>query len=226
MTSPIKLVNSNRIVKLNKRKVALKSNACLISKGCIVGAMKTRVRTQGTGLLLILLIGVALAVAGCGGSSSDSAATAASAAGSTSNSDEPSAQFLKPGEENPTVEFGHEASPSEREAVSKVVEKSLKARAAGDFATQCQTLSLKAIKQVPGATSRQKCAKALAELAVPVSETAKTRKDTLKGPIDAMRVKGTSGYALYHGTDGKDYSLPLEKEAGTWKVASILTTEV
>jgi hypothetical protein len=192
--------------------------------------MGTKGRRRAPTMLLLTMLGLALIFAGCGGSSSSSpetsTAAATNAASTTGKASEPSAQFGKTGNPNPIVEFGHEAPASEREAVSPVVEKSLKARAAGDFATQCQTLSLAAIKKVPEAKTRKDCPKALKEFASPLSETAQSRKNTLSGPIDAMRVKGNKGWALYHGNDGKDYGLALEKEGSTWKVGSVLTTEI
>ena len=200
----------------------------LIKGVCIVGSMGTKGRALRPALLLLSILGLVVLIAGCGNSSSPNSAATAATTGSTTaaeDSGEPSAQFVKPGEPDQMVEFGHEASASEREVASKVVEKSLKARAAADFATQCQTLSLKGIKQVPGGSSRKDCPKVLREFASPLSETAKARKNTLDGPIDAMRVKGKKGYALYHGNDGKNYAVPVEKE-GTWKVASVLTTEI
>jgi hypothetical protein len=187
--------------------------------------METREKARGAAVFAVTLIAVALVVAGCGGGSSGSEATAATTAGSSTAGDA-TAQFLKPGETNPTVEFGKEASAALREEASKVVSKSLKAREAAAFETQCQTLSLKAIHTVPGGNNRKVCPAALKKLATPLSKSTKARKDTLSGPIAAMRVKEGEGYALWHGSDGKDYSVQLEKEGGSWKVASILTTEL
>jgi hypothetical protein len=203
--------------------------------------MGTGKRAQVAAYLGVLLIVVAVVATGCGGgSSADSAATAAtnarpqktsseeptSTGGSTSPSGNPSSEFLKPGEKNPAVEFGKEAPDALREQVSRVVAKSLKAREKADFKTQCTTLTIEAIKQVPGADTRDGCPAGLKQLATPLSETVKARKDTLTGPIDVMRVKGKKGYALWHGNDGKDYVVPLEKEGSYWRLPSILTSEV
>jgi hypothetical protein len=189
--------------------------------------MKTRERARGAAIFAVMLIVAALVAAGCGGGSSGSAATAAKTeTTASSTTGDAKAQFLKPGETNPTVEFGKEAPAAEREEASAVVAKSLKAREAAAFEIQCRTLSVKAIHEVPGGKNRSVCPAALRKLATPLSETVKARKDTLSGPIDAMRVKSKEGFALWHGNDGKDYSVPLEEENGTWKVASILTTEI
>jgi hypothetical protein len=139
---------------------------------------------------------------------------------------EPSAQFLKDEGAGKYVRFGVEASSREREAASKVVTKDLKAREAAHFATQCETLTLKAIAKIPGAETRKSCPAALREYAEPLAETKQVRRDTLKGPVAAMRIKGVLGYALFHDSDGSDYAVPLEKEGGSWKVGSIVTIEL
>jgi hypothetical protein len=168
------------------------------------------------GCIALTVVGLSLVVTGCGGGSSSTG----------SEGRNPSSQFLKPGGKNTIPKFGQEASSEEREAAGSVVDESFKARAAADFATQCQTLSPRAIKEIPGAKDLQGCPKALKELAEPLSQSKKIRADSLSGSIAAMRVKGDRGYALYHGNDGKNYAVALGKEDGTWKVASILTIEL
>jgi hypothetical protein len=135
----------------------------------------------------------------------------------------PSNQFLKKGSNSPIPTFGEEASTEERQAVNAVVVESLKAREAGDFAKQCETLRLRAIKEVPNAKSRDNCAAALKEYAQPLSASKAVRQDTLSGSIAAFRVKGERGYVLFHGKGGTDSAVPLEKEDGSWKVASVQT---
>lgn len=70
------------------------------------------------------------------------------------------------------------------------------------------------------------CKLALEKLAKPLSGSKAFRVDTLTGEIAALRVKGNEGFALYHGNDGNDYEMPMEKEAGRWRVASIATLEL
>jgi hypothetical protein len=113
-----------------------------------------------------------------------------------------------------------------REEAGAVVAKSLEARAAADFEAQCATLSKKVIANLPLTKRQHDCATALGEVAEPLSSTKGFRKDTLSGPIAAMRVEGNRAYALYHGNDGKDYLVPLKREAGNWKVDSLANTEI
>jgi hypothetical protein len=44
-------------------------------------------------------------------------------------------------------------------------------------------------------------------------------KNDLTGPIDSLRIGEGHGYALYHGRDGNDWSLGVERENGKWWVA-------
>jgi len=141
-----------------------------------------------------------------------------------------SAEFLDPS--NPKinkemVEFGREAPQAELLAANAVVVKNLKARESGDFATQCATLNHQTTKGfLPPAGSKGGCAAGLRSFAEPLAKTKAARKDTLSGSISVLRVKGKLGYALYHGNDGKDYGLLMEKEGGKWKVGSLLTFEL
>lgn len=167
---------------------------------------------------------VAAFLAGCGGSSGGSASSPAPA--------EASRQFLDPealeGGKEAVATFGKEASGNERAEASSVLEENLNARQAGDIAGQCATLGQRGLESVSqeSAKNPSKCVAELKKIAEPLSSTEKARKDTLGGEIDAFRIDGNKGYALYHGTDDKDYAMPMEREGGSWKVGGILTIEL
>lgn len=172
------------------------------------------------GLIATLLIAAGLAVfavSGCGGGSSSSTAEGGSG-GSTAASNE----FAVPGGENQIAGFGKEASESEREAASAVLEENLKARASHDYAGQCASLGALVVTTIEKNSKGQPCAQALEK------EGAKAPKavleNTLEGPIDVLRVKGSKAYALWHGTGGKNYAMTMENENGQWKVAEVITT--
>jgi hypothetical protein len=184
--------------------------------------MSTRRGGLQAGFVLALAC-LGLLIVGCGGGSSSSSSSPSSESASGA---EPSAQFLKSKGKNTIVKFGEEASTEEREAANAVVVENLKARESGDWSTQCATLSKTGFKEIPGVKNQQNCAELLAKFARPISATKEIRKDRLSGSIAALRVKGEKGYALFHGNDGKDYALALEKENGTWKVSSVNTTEL
>ncbi len=125
------------------------------------------------------------------------------------------------------VKFGQEASDAEREAASEALKANLEARESGDFATQCADLSLEAKREVTGlnlpAAVNKVCPTELKKLAEPLKATKAARKDTMSEPVAVLRIKGSSAIALYHGNDGHDYAVPLEKENGEWKVRSLVT---
>jgi hypothetical protein len=187
---------------------------------------------------LVLL--AVLVLAGCGGgsgSTEDSApGTAASTASTTSESEpstaepsgaEPSAEFVGKGENGTLAKIGKEADATEREAASEVVEESLEARAEADWKVQCETLAAFLIKQLEKAAvilgASGSCAEALETESAPTPPP--VLASTMTEPIAALRVKGTRGFAFYHGAKGKDYVMPMAKEGGEWKVASLQEQE-
>jgi hypothetical protein len=173
-------------------------------------------------LLLLCLAGLLLLLSACGsGSSSTSEGAEASP---------PSMEFTKRGGENKPATFGELASEKDREMASRMLAKNLQARAAGNWAGQCATLTAAVVAKIESEARKlhagNGCAKSLKAEAEPLSRTKAIRANTLTGPIDVFRVKGKSAYALYHGTKGKDYAMPLEMEGGGWKVAALVTTEI
>jgi hypothetical protein len=156
-------------------------------------------------------------VIGCGGSSSSTSDTE----GDTS--------FLNARGNDKIPQFGEEASEEEQEAASSVLEENLKARANGDWEGQCSSLTLNTAKKAIEEFKffgNNSCARSLEATAIPVDETQPMRAYTMTGPIDAMRIKGERGFALYHGTKGKDYAMPMEKKHGKWKVAALAPMEL
>jgi hypothetical protein len=176
--------------------------------------------------------------AGCGGGGSssssegstpDSGQTTTSGATSEDSNSEPSTEFVGKGENGKLATLGTVASVAEREAASEVLEENMSARAARDWTGQCASLSAAVINQIGkagaalgGEVSCEKALEAQAEAATP-----STLANTLTGPIDVLRVFGGSrGLAFYHGAQGKDYVIPLEKEDGEWKVAILVEEEI
>jgi hypothetical protein len=186
----------------------------------------------------LLALGVmALLVVGCGSgdSSSPPLSTASDttaepgAAGSPDRSSEVArnGEFIRPGGQNEIAQFGEEAAAVERDAASAVLEESLNARARGDWATQCSTLSAKAIEEVEEFSKvKEGCEKNLAALAQPLTESQPRRASTMIEPVAALRVQGNEGFALYHGKDATDYGIAMAKEGGEWKVGAIEEEEL
>jgi hypothetical protein len=211
----------------------------------MVGKARSR---GGSAAIVVTLIALSLLggmLAGCGSSSSSSSSSSgatttstAATAGSTETSAPPSSPpaSTSPSESGtspPTsgfskkakpVSFGYEAKASERKQASEILEKSLKARAASEFATQCKTLSQPLIEAIEKSRYKVNCPQTLRieALLIPASKTA----DTMQGPIAALRVQGPVGYALYHGKGGNDYAVRMELENGEWKVGEVLTEKL
>lgn len=178
-------------------------------------------------------LGVALLVAlsACGGAGfgSNSSSTAAklgmegSGSGATG-----SAGFIVPGGDNSVQRFGSEAPAEEREAASGVLESYLHARSAENWGAACAALSARTaepLEELAASSPKAKgttCAAALAALAG--SRPAPT--DNLAGPIGALRVEGDRGFALFHGSDGNDYVVPMQREGSIWKVATLEPVEL
>lgn len=196
--------------------------------------------TGGSTAIVVALIALSL-LAGCGGSSSGTTSSAGSTTatgGSTEKSAPPSSSTAStsPAESRkspPTpgfpkkakpVAYGYEANAGERKQASEILEKSLRARAASQFATQCKTLSQPVIKAIEKSRYKVNCPQTLRieALLIPASKTA----DTMQGPIAALRVQGSVGYTLYHGKGGNDYAVRMELENGKWKVGEVLTEKL
>jgi hypothetical protein len=179
-------------------------------------------------ILAVVVVGVIVWGSGCGSGStpSSSSPTRVDPSGAAS------AEFLTPGSvRNSFVKFGKEAVAAERELASEVLHKNFEARAQGDFASQCSTLSLVTIKEFVASPKKPSspfaaCPVALKKIAEPLKSTEQIRADTLEGPIAVLRMKGSRGYALFHGNDKKDYAIPMIKEGGHWKVGALVPTEL
>lgn len=192
----------------------------------------------GRAAFVLALVMLSLfSLAGCGGSSSSStgAATGSTAAetteaSSTSSSESaasetrtspPTKGFSKKAKQ---AAFGYEAGAKEREEASEILEESLQAREGRDYKTQCETLGQKVVEAVEKSRYHVNCPGTLKieDLLIPPPKTS----DTMAGPIVALRVSGSTGYALYHGKNGNDYAMRMEKEDGKWKVGEVLTEKL
>lgn len=175
-------------------------------------------------LLLILLACGTPAATGCGGGE-------ATGESQTSAKQErlypwlkgPSREFLIRGGDNAVQTFGQEATKSERKQASQVIHAWMKARAAEDWAKDCSYFSRKYIHNlittdavVVSHGKVKNCAQGLAFFGQKASGS---YKNNLAGPIDSLRVNEQQGYAQYHGNDGHDWVITVEREGGKWLVA-------
>jgi hypothetical protein len=160
--------------------------------------------------------------AGSGNSGSGNSASGGSSSGKSSGSQGGNKEFITPGGDNTIQEFGEEGSAAERRAASTVVVAFVRARAAGDWETVCAHMSATTLQPVEKMAQSipQYKGKGCAEILVLLTGEAPEsfRASSIKGGIDSLRVKGDRAFALYRGTDGENYWVPLIKEGGQWKV--------
>jgi hypothetical protein len=135
----------------------------------------------------------------------------------------PSREFLVRDGDNAVPMFGREATKTERDQASRVVEAWMRARAATDWAKDCTYFSRRYVKALVAEDATKitngrvkTCPQALAYFGEAASGD---YENNMTGPIDSLRIKEGHGYALYHGRDGRDWTLPMDRENGRWLVA-------
>ena len=132
------------------------------------------------------------------------------------------AGFRAPSGDNSIPDYGSEAPPSERERAASALAAFLRARANGEWATACTYLAAATRTQferlLGGAKAKAGgCARILAELSKGSAAHAETL--TLTAGVVALRIKGTSAFALFHGPKGSKYVMPMRNEGGAWKMS-------
>ena len=199
-------------------------------------------------LALLLAAGVAACGSDYSGDSAGagSATTEQAAPGTTTDettdeggSDQPAAgsadekgstSFRARGGDNSIPDYGEEADDGEREAASGVVVGFLRARADGDWESVCAAMAsstLKPLEQLAARAAAQYAGKGCTAILETLmrSVPASARASNIGDGIDSLRFEGERAFALYHGTDGKDYFIPLAKEDGEWKVGALAPSE-
>lgn len=137
-----------------------------------------------------------------------------------------------PGGDNVVQTFGQEATPKERAEATALLSAWLRARAAKDWGRDCSYFSRAYAKLIAedahGVTDGEVKETCPAALAFFKGQASGNFVNTLSGgSIDSLRVgegdgidgPAQLGFAQYHGNDGKDWVVPLEREAGDWKVS-------
>jgi hypothetical protein len=176
---------------------------------------------------LVPILGLLLLVmsSGCGGGDST---TGSEAEGEASRPypwvKGPSREFLVPNGDNIVQTYGREATKAEREQASRTIEAWMKARAAKDWKEDCRYMSASyrrtLVQEDAFHVSNGKVTNCPEALAYFGPEASGDGKNTLSGPIDSLRIEAGFGYAQYHGRDGRDWIVPMDKEEGKWKVST------
>jgi hypothetical protein len=173
--------------------------------------------TRRRSAALVLFALMVVIPSACGGDS-----TATSSSDRSHYPPGPTREFVIPGGDNVVQVFGREGSRAERDEASKVIAAWMRARVARDWAKDCAHLSRAYIKNIVADarhTSEGKATTCPTALDFFGPLASGKRVYTLSGPIDSLRVGEGRGYAQYHGREGIDWVVPMEKEGGHWKVA-------
>jgi len=175
--------------------------------------------------ILIVAFLAALMVTGCGGGSDgDSGSTASNAAEEVEYPKGPTREFFIPGGDNVVQLYGKEATKSEREEASQVIESWMSARSAGNWGDYCRFITADTAQYAVNSAKLMsegevmKCPKASAFV---FANTDRSQANNMSGPIDSLRVGETHSYAQYHGNDGRDWIVVVEREGGGWKVSGL-----
>jgi hypothetical protein len=135
----------------------------------------------------------------------------------------PSREFLIRGGDNIVQTFGREATKAEREQANEVIQAWMRARAAQAWGKDCRYLSRGYVRNLiyrdAVRVSKGKVKNCPQGLAFFGHEASGSYKNNLTGPIDSLRVEGGHGYAQYHGNDGRDWVITVEREGGKWWVS-------
>lgn len=177
---------------------------------------------------LLLALGGAVLLPGCGGGG----------ATVTDNAEKvlypwlkgPSREFLVPDGDNVVQTFGEEGTPQERAEATAVIAGWLRARAVRNWRKDCSYFSreyAKLLTEDAHDVTKGRVTSCAGALAVFKQNASGDYIKTLTGSIDSLRVGegegvtgdfGELGYAQYHGNDGHDWVVPLEREEGEWKI--------
>jgi hypothetical protein len=143
---------------------------------------------------------------------------------SSSTSGGGAASFRRTSGDNSIPNYGTEAPGSERARASAALAAFLHARAGSEWEHACAYLAAATRGQLEkfAALSKGKvkgCGPVLGALSKgPTS----ARADTLTAAgVAALRVKGKSAFALFHGPNGSKYVMPMVNEGGAWKMSQL-----
>jgi hypothetical protein len=136
-----------------------------------------------------------------------------------------SARFKTKGGDNSVQEYGAEADPSERDAAATALHNFFDARAEGNWDAACEYLSKGTIesfeKLAAGAkgVEGKSCGGILEALTNPAAKQV-MKTEAAQADVRSLRFEGEQGFLLYT-FEGTVYSVPMNKEGGSWKVASL-----
>ena len=136
-----------------------------------------------------------------------------------------SAQFTVKGADNSVQEFGDEASEAELVQAATALHGFLDARAARNWAAACGYLSkatAQSISQLGAGGSGSGAKGCAANLAALTGKTpTATLREAAVADVGSLRTEGDRAFLIYRGAGGTVYAISMDREDGTWKVASL-----
>jgi hypothetical protein len=137
-------------------------------------------------------------------------------------------QFRVRGGDNSIQEFGAEAGGSELDEAAAALHGFLDARVERDWAKACSYTSAtvtESLRKLAGGSKQLKgkgCGAIFGALSKGVPQTA--LEEAARADVGALRIDGERAFLLYHGARGTDYTMPMAKEGGAWKVGALAGT--
>jgi len=141
-----------------------------------------------------------------------------------------SASFVVPGGDNSVQNYGDEPGQDEIEAAEEALAAYLDARAEADWSRACVYLGSNVKGQLQAVVAKapqykgKGCGAVLGAFSAGLPTVA--RVNTMTNGLGSLRVDGDRGFALYHGSEGIDYFIPMSKEDGVWKVGGLAPSEI
>lgn len=130
------------------------------------------------------------------------------------------------GAEDATASFGAEANAEDEEAIVETTESFLTAQARGQWEDACELMTTavrKQVEQLAASSKRLKGEDCAAILAAVFKQNPAQLQASADGiEVKAVRIQNTDrGYVFYSTPQSKAAYLPLEREQGEWRVATI-----
>lgn len=140
-----------------------------------------------------------------------------------------SQQFKVKGGDNSVQEFGEEADTTELDAAAVALHNFLDARAEGNWAAACGYMSKSVTESFEKLAAQAKqiedksCAGILGKVTNPAAKSA-MKTEAGRANVGSLRIEDEQAFVIYTGVGGTVLAMPMAKENGDWKVASLSGT--
>jgi hypothetical protein len=177
---------------------------------------------------LTAAVAISVVVGACGGANKGANVASSSSSSSTTTSTGPSPHAPSP-QAKVITEYGQEASPADKKAITALVKRYYAAAAADDGATACSLIYSPLSESVaedygqapgPASLAGKTCQVVMSKLFRQVPGQPSSVLATTE--VTGVRVKGRKGYALLRSKAIPEGDISVERELGTWKVVTLI----